>query len=361
MTHLEHARRAQKRSGFFRHAWRWRLLLCVSGTLIALLVAEGAVRLLDLGPKRYKVRQEEPHGFIDFITHPDGLFLYEPNSTFSLVYDPAGDERGYFGPEGRIAYHINRYGLRGPDVALEKGPGTFRVLCLGDSITFGEGVRYEDTYPARLEELLSSRMTGKSVEVINAGVQAYGTRQSVDLFRSRARSFEPDVVILAFYLNDVTGMEKTIRHFEASIEEVDLPFPARVSRLWEIFHRALHARRVGREFLATTRASFQGEEWEHAKRLFREMQERAKEDDFRFVVAIFPVLTQLNGRYPLTDIHGLVTDALEDAGCEHLDLLDAFRGIPASSLWAHPTDHHPNEIAHRIAAEKISEYLVGGS
>jgi lysophospholipase L1-like esterase len=342
-----------------RHAWKGKLVLCLSSTLVALLVAEGAVRILDLGPKRYAKRRTEPKGFIELINHPDGLFLYPPDSTFSLIYDPAGDERGYFGPEGRVDFRINGHGLRGPEVPLEKAPETLRVLVLGDSITFGDGVRYEDTYPARLEELLGSRMSGKKVQVVNAGVQAYGTRHAVALFRSRAMAFDPDVVILGFYLNDATDMEETIRHFEARLKGIEVPFPARVSRLWEILHITLHARRIEREFLSVTRASFQGPEWEHIKGLFREMRELSEEKDFRFLVAIFPVLTRLDDDYPLADIHGLVADALNRAGAEYIDLFDVFRGLPADSLWVHPTDHHPNEIAHRIAAERIAAHLEG--
>jgi hypothetical protein len=40
-----------------------------------------------------------------------------------------------------------------------------------------------------------------------------------------------------------------------------------------------------------------------------------------------------------------------------LDLLDTFRGHDEKSLWVHPTDHHPNEAAHALAAEAIERFV----
>jgi hypothetical protein len=37
-----------------------------------------------------------------------------------------------------------------------------------------------------------------------------------------------------------------------------------------------------------------------------------------------------------------------------VDLRETLRGRPAESLWVHPVDHHPNEIAHRLAAEALA-------
>jgi hypothetical protein len=50
-----------------------------------------------------------------------------------------------------VTFAINQQGLRGPEVSQAKPPGTFRVLGLGDSFTFGTGVREQDTFLRRLE------------------------------------------------------------------------------------------------------------------------------------------------------------------------------------------------------------------
>jgi hypothetical protein len=39
------------------------------------------------------------------------------------------------------------------------------------------------------------------------------------------------------------------------------------------------------------------------------------------------------------------------------DLLPAFGGHQDHQLWVHPTDHHPNEIAHDLAAGSLEEFV----
>ncbi len=74
-------------------------------------------------------------------------------------------------------------------------------------------------------------------------------------------------------------------------------------------------------------------------------------------VVVFPVLQDLDGAYPFEDIHKKIAAFCRDAGIEHVDLLDTYTGRDAASLWVHPTDQHPNEKAHRLAAERIAQHL----
>ncbi|MFQ5473873.1 MAG: SGNH/GDSL hydrolase family protein, partial [Dehalococcoidia bacterium] len=155
---------------------RRRVVFALVSLAGLLLVGELIVRLLHLSPVLYTPPRLDPPDIrtVDYI--PPGINVYPPNSTFAQVYDLRGDDRGYFAPDGRIVYRMNEHGLRGPSITVEKPPNTFRVLCLGDSFTFGEGVRQHDTYPTRLQALLSQAMPDKTVEVLNAGVRGYGTR-----------------------------------------------------------------------------------------------------------------------------------------------------------------------------------------
>src|SRR6266404_4190437 len=79
---------------------------------------------------------------------------------------------------GHKAVHINSNGTRGPEFTVEKPPGTIRILSLGDSRTFGWGLTDEETYSRRLRNLLQNYAgDGRTVEVINAGVNAWSYPQ----------------------------------------------------------------------------------------------------------------------------------------------------------------------------------------
>ena len=86
----------------------------------------------------------------------------------------------------RFSVSTNSQGYRGPEL-VEPAPHP-RVLCIGDSVTFGWGVAWEDSYPARLSELLG-------VDVVNAGVPALKPDHMGNWIERNAKALEPDVVL----------------------------------------------------------------------------------------------------------------------------------------------------------------------
>jgi len=344
-------------AAYGRRRVRARWPLFVLALFVGFFLAEVGVRLLNLGPPVYAAHHFEPRAGIPFTQLPDGPISYQPNVTFASVYDLAGDARGYFGRDGRITYEINQYGMRGPAVPIAKAKGVFRIVCLGDSITFGEGVRYPDTYPAQLQKLLAQSMPDRRVEVLNAGVQAYGTKEEAAFYLVQCSPFTPDVVILGFFLNDAGDFAETIRQNQAMTKDLELSMFARASRIWEILERRRRTREQQEEYFDAIRRAFASPGWAECKEVLAGMTKVSREDRFRLVVVIFPVLWELNEQYPFRDLHAEVAAACRQAGCECIDLLDVFKGRRAEDLWVHPTDQHPNEIAHRLAAERIARLL----
>jgi lysophospholipase L1-like esterase len=115
--------------------------------------------------------------------------------------------RGYQGwyktAEFTTFISISPLGLRDRRTDYEKAPGTFRVLLLGDSFLEGIQVQQADGVAERLEALLNEAGLGR-VEVINAGVTAYGTGQEVLFYEQDVRRYRPDLVVLLCYVaNDV--------------------------------------------------------------------------------------------------------------------------------------------------------------
>lgn len=322
--------------------------------LFALLLIEGTVRLLKLGAPVYVPTRIEPGGKIPWVFVKENMPCYRPGSVFYSVYDPAGDKRHYFDSTGKVAYEINQNGFRGPERPIARGPNTFRVLCLGDSFTFGEGVRYSDTYVAQLERLIAPCFPGRSVEVINAGAQAYSTVQEGVLYFMRGQQLQPNVLILGFVLNDAMSMQQTVEGGDAQSRSHQVSALARLSRTWEIVERYRATAAQQQKFFTDIRLSFESEAWDHCKVVLANIAQSARMDKCRFIVVIFPVFFGLDGDYPFTDLHKKVAEACAEVGAESLDLLDVFRGRRAEDFWVHPLDQHPNEIAHRIIAEQIA-------
>jgi lysophospholipase L1-like esterase len=93
-------------------------------------------------------------------------------------------------------------GFRGPGFSPSKRPSALRVVCLGDSWTFGANVAQADAYPQQLQGLLHERFPAADVEVLNLGVMGYTSYQGLVLLRREALALQPDVVVIAFGMND---------------------------------------------------------------------------------------------------------------------------------------------------------------
>lgn len=129
------------------------------------------------------------------------LEIYQPDPK---VYWRLKPNQDCFTKVDRQPVHINAEGTRGPEFAVAKPPGTYRVLSLGDSRTFGWGVPDEATYSRRVEKILNDQLASlsgmpagtKRVEVINAGVNAWSYSQMTVYFREFGLRYQPDLVVL---------------------------------------------------------------------------------------------------------------------------------------------------------------------
>lgn len=104
---------------------------------------------------------------------------------------------------GSFRLRTNSLGCRGPEIAREKPPGTFRVLLLGDSVAFGWGVDDEVTFARRLEAEWNAGAPARRLEVVNTGHPMYDSNQEEATLREIGLSLQPDLVLLVYVVNDV--------------------------------------------------------------------------------------------------------------------------------------------------------------
>lgn len=110
----------------------------------------------------------------------------------------------YSGWYGGVPVKINNLGFRDPrDYDLAKKPNTFRIIVLGDSVTFGHGSIHESTWPYLLESRLKRWRPEVDWQVWNLGVPGYNTSQELSYLKDVAPSFHPDLVVVGFFFNDV--------------------------------------------------------------------------------------------------------------------------------------------------------------
>lgn len=112
-----------------------------------------------------------------------------------LLYIPAPN---YVTPWNKIKQN-NAEGYRGESIPLARSADSLRILFMGGSTTYGEGVqRPEDAFPAQVGKLLRNdlRFAGKNIEIINAGLRFGTTAEILTHYLLKFRYYRPDMVVI---------------------------------------------------------------------------------------------------------------------------------------------------------------------
>jgi len=97
---------------------------------------------------------------------------------------------------------VNSYGLSDYNYSYYKPKGVFRIIALGDSMTFGHGVDIDESWPKQLEKKLNQLNTSREFEVLNFGKVGANTKEELDLFKKEGIKYNPDLIILQIYPDD---------------------------------------------------------------------------------------------------------------------------------------------------------------
>ncbi len=279
------------------------------------------------------------------------IHAYIPNE--NLLYHYPDNPRGYFNQENEVVGTINAKGFRGPDKAFVKTTGITRIAFLGDSFTLGIGVKDSDTLPANFEHAIQSKYP--NTEVLNFGISGTSTSQQIKLLEEYVLTFDPDIVVIVLFLNDAKRVG-TIRFLSrpmvlAKVRKYSFFINAFVGSIEKsILHKKMiHHYQDG--FIEGSNG------WEAVKAALRKGKSLSEKYNFQLIVSVYPVLIKLDDRYPFRNIHKTIADYCISLKLPFVDLLNGFVGKKDSALWVHPTDQHPNEVAHRLAGEALSEFF----
>jgi GDSL-like lipase/acylhydrolase family protein len=223
--------------------------------------------------------------------------------------------------------------------AIQKPPDVDRVVVLGDSVPNDPSIPYADRFPRGLEaELAMHAPAGRRVEVLNVSCEGYNTIQEVRLLERVGLKYRPDVVVVAYVLNDPYLQNGAYRRFGNSYFafRVAQAFGALSGRTCAMF-APLYG---GYNFDLVVRASFER---------LRLLSER---DGFGVLVAPLPIMVPFDDT-ACTALYDQVIDVARAQGFLTWRVVDAFRGLDHHRFLKpdRPSDiTHPNADGHaRIA------------
>lgn len=359
-----------------RHSLGRTALIVVISLAVALLLAEGLVRLadalgwVDLSPSLAELAvpaQLEDQVDVDATTAESGpLYVGDPN----LHHRMASNWSGFFPEEivqavgrSQIPIRTNSLGLRSPEIERAKPAGTFRILVLGDSVTFGWSLRGEDTYASQLASLLSTLRPNQRIEVINAGVSGYGTWQELRWLQEAGLSMDPDVVIVQAHLNDAADNLWGTLGWQSKDSGL-----VRTSMLARLVNRVATARQtVSGDAPCEKDWKIDDDQvcWQRTEELLSEMQQVATQQNAALVLMLSPMRWQVdsNVRDPRAWVDASrYQEVLARYGQEHgwivVDPLPALRAATSTGGKSLFLDvGHPDEAGQRIMAQELYSAL----
>jgi lysophospholipase L1-like esterase len=345
--------------------------LAAASLLVVLLSLEAALRVTGFASERQQAVRRVVDGawtqLLDcYPSNPRGYFELdlrrpENDGRFRRLAPRRFDAIARHHPWAVLSeYNHLRFRDRPPGPRRE---GARRVAVVGDSFTEGQGVKEQDTLPRALERALLAAEPGRW-EVRNCGRRGLDFPELQDAFTA-CLEYEPDLVVYALVLNDAeqsdafrarqSFVNDWILDRERTADDDAQPTGPR-SHLFGFVSSRVEAWRVGRE---TTRWYLDmwtdaNPGWRATQEHLRRMRDRLAGRGARLLVAPWPLLVSLEDDYPFLPVHETIRRFCLVEGIPHHDLLGALRGRRTEELRVHPVDRHPNEVAHRLAAESLA-------
>ncbi|HKG14990.1 MAG TPA: SGNH/GDSL hydrolase family protein [Pyrinomonadaceae bacterium] len=238
-----------------------------------------------------------------------------------------------------------------------RGPGEYRVAVVGDSVTFGEGVREGgDTFAKVLETALDGGQAGARVRVFNFGASAYSVRVMEATLRRRVLAVEPNLVLLAiipadFDLARTPGVDS---HGYLSDEKLS-GFLSRDSRARPVLRR-LHALYLLRDVIHPL--------LDRSTKAEDVMAAGGVPDSYSYVKA-FAEDARRGGvecRVVLLPSPGAgfrpVAERLKEDGVSFVDLSSLSSEFTPEQFRASRFDRHPSAAVHRRIGEALARHIL---
>jgi lysophospholipase L1-like esterase len=275
-------------------------------------------------------------------------------------------------------YEINQRGWRGPEFEPTFAPDELRVVAIGDSCTFGKSVEESECWPRQLERLLQADVgSSRTVRVANLGVNGYSGRDYLEAFRTQALAVRPQLVVLAYNINDFPNVVKRVdaavfQGGENLRAKVPWDLRAQLGKLaafrWlrATYYEANRAQDFARvERVAqsvSSEESTSSEALDEERERLAALVDECKALGARVVMFLVPYESQVYlEQYSHAPLDGARSIA-EPLGILCLNLVDPFREAarasePMTRLFVRGDRYHPNAEGYSILARGVRDAL----
>ena len=356
---------------------RKKIIFSCVALFVFCVTIESAARLLDLSPARGRFRQISD--IVKFLSAEDSSLLLQPDPDTFWKLRPGVtiDEPKSILFQGIIS---NSLGYRNQDFALKRPASTLRIVCFGDSSTFGIGTPQHETWPSQLQAAIQQSLDhpgfpDTAVEVINAGVPGYTSHQILQKMRREHQELAPDAVFVTCANNDFwrwddrTDTQQAARFCGTTVRQFLLN--SRAIQFADSMLLRLRESRHQRDRNWAERASYNyftpEADWTPRvpladfKKNLNAMADLCSENEIPMIPVIWPDQPQAGGHWSVRiAYHDVMLETARERGLPVADVTTAFQQRPWSVQCYIPNDIvHVNAAGNQIAAAVTRNALNG--
>ena len=281
-----------------------------------------------------------------------------------LIFNSSESEDNYGLTKEFQEKHVryNKHGYRDYEYSLKKPEGIFRVLILGDSQTFGSGIKnLEETWVKKLEAKLQNERRNESIEVLSISGPGWNSDTHLYELFENGFKFNPDLVILAYYHNDIpfpisVNCNSSERKVVTNINifqsyKLSRFIDFRINRLLEKFGEKP-------SYPDCLNQVYDSIGWQMNKFYLDIMGLALSVQNIHFMITVIPLIHNLDNSYPLLGPHEKLKEFAQQRNLEFLDFYEeGFKNLDANNLKISKTDHHLNQNAGDIVASTLFSKL----
>jgi len=264
-----------------------------------------------------------------------------------------------------IEYRTNAQGLRNREISKDKPKQTKRILVLGDSFIWGDGISADELITLHIENMLGGY--GRGIEVVNTGKGGLNTTEEFARLKKHAPMVQPDLVVLFFFTNDVLRVEP--KQTEGSGKALSWK-----QRLKEVLRRNskfmaylyyqyknVYAGKFGVPESLLPQDYFNLDDskpgWVAFKQAIGDIQQYCNSRDIKLLFVFIPTLTSLNENYPYSELRNKVTAYVNERDIPQVDLFNILAPYDPVDIWVSPENTHWNNKATLISAEAVVQFI----
>ncbi len=238
--------------------------------------------------------------------------------------------------------------------------GRFRIMIVGDSLTYGYGVHEAGTYPMQIEATLKRNF---NVEVLNLGVNGKQSEGILKVVRKYTPTLQPDLIVYGVCLNDF--LPPHVADYPNNMA-YRFPFPEAIK---EILSERTHLGRLISDAYNSVlmRLGLRNDFFTDVLKDFNNYQTRFARDarDMNHFVldrGLPPIVAMVLNQYPELHSKGYqlamaAEQHLANSGMTVIPTEEFYKRYDKQSMEVSPWEGHPNAEAHKIFADLFISHL----